>query len=166
MRTIANFGIYTSENFTMSLLLNRQDKIACDKKYLKVFSHDLTEELLVFAIRNLNEQFLAYSLSNTLLSSDFVNEKIVRDEILSQLEFKARDTFILNVLLFADFSRWPQTDLQKFLDCIDSMNEESHMTNRIVLRANPILAICLACIHLTSIGNSISLFKHRGATIS
>jgi hypothetical protein len=46
------------------------------------------------------------------------------------------------------------------------MNEESHITNRIVLRSNPILCICLACIHLTSIGNSISLFKHRGATIS
>ena len=28
------------------------------------------------------------------------------------------------------------------------------------------MCICLACIHLTSIGNSISLFKHRGEGIS
>ena len=44
------------------------------------------------------------------------------------------------------------------------MVEEPHEQNRIVLSYNPILCICLSSLHLTSIGNSISLFKHRGNT--
>lgn len=38
--------------------------------------------------------------------------------------------------------------------------------NRIVLSYNPILCISLACIHLNSIGKAISLFRHRGLTVS
>lgn len=38
--------------------------------------------------------------------------------------------------------------------------------NRIVLSYNPVLCICLACVHLTEIGNSISLFKHLGQGVS
>ena len=52
IRAIAGFGIFTSENFIMSLLINRQDVVAADNRYIKSFSHDLTPELMVFAIRN------------------------------------------------------------------------------------------------------------------
>lgn len=46
------------------------------------------------------------------------------------------------------------------------MAEYSHFDNRIVLCYNPILTICLACEHLTRIGNSIAFFKHDGVTIN
>lgn len=52
IRAIAGFGIYTSENFTMSLLINRMDIIAADPRLAKDYSHDLTSDLLIFAIRN------------------------------------------------------------------------------------------------------------------
>lgn len=55
IRAIAGFGIFTSENFIMSLLINRQDVIAADNRYIKAFGHDMTPELMVFAIRNQNE---------------------------------------------------------------------------------------------------------------
>ena len=35
--------------------------------------------------------------------------------------------------------------------------------NRIVLSYNPVLTICLACIHLTTIGDQIAAFKHEVA---
>ena len=52
IRAIAGFGIFTSENFLMSLLVNRMDLIAADNNLIKPFTHDLTKELMVFAIRN------------------------------------------------------------------------------------------------------------------
>ena len=55
IRNIAGFNILTSENFLMSLLINRQDVIAADKRFIKHYGHDLTAELMVFAIRNQNE---------------------------------------------------------------------------------------------------------------
>ena len=76
---------------------------------------------MVFAIRNQNEQFLRYALFNSLFGSNFFNHKPVRDEILAQLQTRAKTEFILNILIFADFSRWPQIDLQSFIECIEEM---------------------------------------------
>ena len=85
---------------------------------------------------------------NSLLGTQFFNESMVREELLAQLESKAKTEFILNILIFADFSRWPQTDLQTFIDCIDEMTGDPHEQNRVVLSYNPILCICLSCMHL------------------
>ena len=87
-------------------------------------------------------------------------------EIIDALMSKAKTEFILNLVIFADFSRWPQLKLKEFIDCIDEMTYEEHEMNRIVFSYNPILTICLACIHLLNIGKSISLFRYRGNTIS
>jgi len=139
--------------------------IAADNRYIKSFGHDLTPELMVFAIRNQNEYFLRFALFNALMGSQFLNDVAVQTELLAQLQSKAKTEFILNILIFADFSRWKQIDLQQFIDCIDEMTGDPHEQNRIVLSYNPILCICLSFLHLTSIGNSISLFKHRGNTV-
>lgn len=50
---------------------------------------------------------MKYALFNSLFGSNFFNFKPVRDEVLNQLETKAKTEFILNILIFADFSRWP-----------------------------------------------------------
>ena len=75
-------GIFTSENFIMSLLINRMDVIAADKNMIKPFLHDLTHELMVFAIRNQNEIFIKFALFNQFFVDTFFLEKSVRDEIL------------------------------------------------------------------------------------
>lgn len=72
----------------------------------------------------------------------------------------------MNILIFADFARWPPTSLEQFIDYIEEICTNEHDTNRIVLSYNPVLTICLASIHLIDIGNSISLFKNRGHSIS
>lgn len=166
IRAVAGFALFTSENFIMSLLINRQDAIAADNRHIKEYVHDLTAELMVFAIRNQNEHFLRFALFHSLLGAQFFAEDKVREELLAQLESKAKTVFVLNVLIFADFSRWPQLHLRRFIDCVDEMTGEPHEQNRIVLTYNPILCICLSCLHLTAIGDSISFFKHRGSTVS
>ena len=42
IRAIAGFGLLSSENFIQSLLLNRQDVIACDKRVIKEYGEDLS----------------------------------------------------------------------------------------------------------------------------
>lgn len=91
----------------MSLLINRQDVIASDQRYIKSYAHDLTKELMVFAIRNQNEYFLRFALFNQFLGGNILNQKMVRDEILEQLATKSKTEFLLNILIFTDFSRWP-----------------------------------------------------------
>ena len=87
-------------------------------------------------------------------------------EILTMLKSKSKTEFILNILIFADFALWQQSELEEFIDCINEINEDAHDKNRIVLSYNPILCISLACLHLTSIGNSSSLFKRRCEVVS
>lgn len=107
---------------------------------------------MIFAIRNQNEHFLKFALGRDYFGSHFFNEKAVRDEILSQMGMKGKTEFMLNILLFADFAKWPSLDLQQFIDYLEEMCDESHELNRIVLSYNPILTICLACVHLSEIG--------------
>lgn len=37
---------------------------------------------------------------------------------MDMLENKAKTELVLNVLIYADFSRWPQKTLREFIDCI------------------------------------------------
>ena len=90
----------------------------------------------------------------------------MRGELLDQLSLKQKTEFVLNILSFTDWSRWPPVELEKLIDHLEEMNDKQHEQNRIVLSYNPILCICLACIHLKSIGSSISLFKHRNDGIA
>ena len=82
IRAIAAMGIFTSENFLMSLLINRQDVIAADPRFIKYFELDLTIELLIFSIRNQNEMFLRYALSKSLLPQLYFIDEGVQEEIL------------------------------------------------------------------------------------
>ena len=162
IRQIASWGLKSSENFLLSLLINRQDVIATDEDFIKLYQQDATFDLMVFAIRNQNEVFLKFALSDSIFGSDFFENQKVREEILNNIELKAKTEFYLNILLFADFSRWPQRDLDLFITCLEEITSEAHEKNRIVLSYNPILTICLASCHLESIGEKISIFKHRG----
>jgi hypothetical protein len=49
---------------------------------------------------------------------------------------------------------------------MQEMADLSHFDNRVVLSYNPILTICLACEHLTRIGENIAFFKHDAVTIN
>jgi len=65
---------------------------------------------------------------------------------------------VLNVLLYADFSIWPQTQLKQVIDYLGEISQMSAAQNRILLAYNPILTICLSCLVLSSIGKAIAAF--------
>ena len=109
IRAIAAFQLFTSENFIRSLLINRLDVIAAEHRYIKYYGQDLTADLVIFAIRNQNEEFLCFALQSEMLNlSSFKDEgeKAVRQELLTQLESKAKTEFVLNILIYADYSLW------------------------------------------------------------
>lgn len=72
---------------------------------------------------------------------------------------------LLNVLIFADFGRWPQGELRDFIDYVAEITD-SQDQNLMYKCYNPILTICLCCENLMKIGNAVSLFKHEGMGLS
>ena len=128
----------------MSLLINRQDEVAC--KYVEHYSREATQELLIFALRNQSEIFLKWTLGKSLMM--FFREPLVVNELLFMMQSKAKTELVLNVLLYADFSVWTQRALNTFIEGLEEIATLGHFTNRVVLSYNPILTICLACEHL------------------
>jgi hypothetical protein len=63
---IADWKLEQSENFMMSLLVNRQDDIA--KLYAENYLHEVGDienkefDLMIFALRNYNETFMKHAL--------------------------------------------------------------------------------------------------------
>ena len=82
-------------------------------------------------------------------------------EILEQLALKSKTEYILNILIFADFTRWKTEDLGEIIGFLTETAEQQPEQNRIVLSYNPILTICLACQHLQAIGGAIGQYKHE-----
>mmetsp|Transcript_37727 Transcript_37727/g.57768 ORF Transcript_37727/g.57768 Transcript_37727/m.57768 type:complete len:137 (+) Transcript_37727:1216-1626(+) len=82
--------------------------------------------------------------------------------ILKILNQGNKTELILNVLIFADFGRWKQEKLRRFIDFIGEITDSSKEQNLMYKCYNPIMTICLCCEFLMKIGNAISLFKHEG----
>jgi len=117
---------------------------------------------MVFALRNQNEIFLKFALNESIFGVNFFMDDKVREELLAMLAHKAKTELVLNVCVYADFSRWPQSQLREFIDYVNEITSLGHEQNRILLSYNPILTICLACITLENIGRNISIFHHEG----
>ena len=92
-------------------------------------------------------------------SGEFEDESVIA-AIEEQLDQKNKTEFILNILIYADFSSW-KGDLEKLVGYIGEITEEAYEENRIVLSYNPILTICLACQHLASIGEAVTKLLHE-----
>lgn len=70
----------------------------------------------------------------------------MRNELLDIISRKAKTEFVLNVLLYADFTIWPLMQVKDLIDAIGEITNETKVeNNRILLSYNPILTICLSC---------------------
>ena len=70
----------------------------------------------------------------------------MRNELLDIISRKAKTEFVLNVLLYADFTIWPLMQVKDIIDAIGEITNETKVeNNRILLSYNPILTICLSC---------------------
>ena len=64
------------------------------------------KELLVFALENYNETFLKYAFRNSIFGSNFLNMEDIIEKILHIFNNGAKSELIMNILIFADFTRW------------------------------------------------------------
>jgi CRISPR/Cas system endoribonuclease Cas6 (RAMP superfamily) len=96
-----------SENFLQALINNKLDKNAC--QYAKKFMKNINQDLMVFCIEHQSEIFLKYALNEALFPSDYLSSEksIVRDKIFELLESNSKTEFVLNILLFSNFKKWP-----------------------------------------------------------
>lgn len=92
-------------------------------------------------------------------TKEFKEESVVAalEEVLEQ---KSKTEFVFNILIYADFSCWGGK-LDSLVDYIEEITDPAYEQNRIVFTYNPILTICLACQHLTSIGEAKISLLHR-----
>lgn len=145
------------------MLINRQDIVAAE--YGLFYSSDANKKLLEFALNNSNLQFLKQAFRNTIIQASYLNDKEMIHIILGILKQGTKIELVLNVLIFADFSRWEQDDIKmliEFMSEIVDSGEQSLMYKCY----NPILTICLCCEFLMKIGNAISFFKHEAHNLS
>ena len=150
--------LMSNENIVMSMLINRQDVIV--NAYEAIYREYQTTELFIHAIQNQNELYLQDALEKgTYGSGEFEDESVIA-AIQEQLDQKNKTEFILNILIYADFSSW-KGDLEALVGYIGEITEEAYEENRIVLSYNPILTICLACQHLASIGDAVTKLLHE-----
>ena len=75
------------------------------------------EELLLFAISNSNEVFLKHAFRNVILDSTFLDPggeigKRVVAAVINILNQSTKTELILNILIFADFTRWGSEELK------------------------------------------------------
>lgn len=145
------------------MLLNRQDVIAVEAG--KFYIDNLDVELLIFALDNSNEHFLKFAFRNQLFPAQLLYTPRMINILLGILEQGDRTLLVLNVLIYADFGRWPQKDVRKFVDWVDDIQNSQKEQNQIYKCYNPIMTLCLCCEFLMKIGEAISLFKHEGLTM-
>jgi hypothetical protein len=102
---IADWKLEQSENFMMSLLINRQDDIA--KLYIHHYLNEVSDStLMLFALRNNNETFMKHALKESLFGMQFLSEAAVVAEMLYLLSTRGKTEFILNTMLYANFAQW------------------------------------------------------------
>jgi hypothetical protein len=59
---------------------------------------------------------LKFALNDSIFGVNYFEKEIVRDEILEILVHKAKTELVLNVMIYADFSLWPQKTLKRIIE--------------------------------------------------
>ena len=106
---IASWKLEQNENFLMSLLINRQDKVAC--MWVDSYLFDANEILMIFCLRNQNEVFMKHALQGSLFGMTFLSMDSVVKDLLFMMQSKAKTEFVLNCLLYVNWSQWTQGNL-------------------------------------------------------
>jgi hypothetical protein len=69
----------------------------------------INNKLLIYALDNANEEFLknAFKDPNPIFTPDTLNKPLIIREMIVMMHRGANIELILNVLLYADFAKWP-----------------------------------------------------------
>jgi hypothetical protein len=128
--------------------------------------YNVDTNLMVFALRNYNENFLKYALKTSIFGISLLSTTVIIDEFLNILRSNTKNELVLNCLNYADFTRWPQKRIRSFIQQVTEIIKRPRDRNRILLCYNPILVISLCCEFLIKIGNNIQIFHQESRVIS
>lgn len=154
---VVYWTIKTNENMLKALLTNNADFSAI--KYFHLYFKDVNMELLIFCIKNTNQDFLRKALKDNVFTGHLLDDPQFIDTVLDIFKFGSRIDLLLNVLGYMQFTKWTQKQLKTFVEIAYSITHEKFETNIIVLASNPVLCICLICECLTKIGDYTNFLK-------
>lgn len=80
---------------------------------------------MIFCMRNLNEIFLKFALNSSIFGTNFFSNTEVRQTLIDMLVHKAKTELVLNVLLYADFTRWPQKQVKELIEFMREIVEDN-----------------------------------------
>ncbi len=67
-----------------------------------------------------------YAFRNSIFASSMLNLKVIINNILELFDIGSKSELLLNVLLFADFSRWKQKQLKMLMEMIEEIINSGH----------------------------------------
>ena len=102
-------------------------------------------------------------MQNALLLAAFDKMLFRQDpvihEILTILKRGYSTNFILNILSIIDISVWKNKPLKNLIEIINDYVVDDYNKNRLLLSANPLMSIALACELLSKIANARRKFE-------
>lgn len=124
-----------------ALLVNNADFSAIT--YTHLYFKDVNKELLIFCLKNTNQDFLKVALKDNIFTGHHLNDTKFIDETLTIFEFGSKIDLLLNVMEYMEFTKWTQTQLKLFVEIAYSITFNKFEQNIIVMASNPVLCLCL-----------------------
>ena len=133
------------------------DILAVD--YMGVYNKLLNKDLLIYCIDHGNIYFLRNALLLAAFDKMLFREDLVILELLTILKKGYSTNFILNILSLIDISVWKNKRLKSLIEIINDYVDEKYSRNRLLLSANPLMSISIACELLNKIADARRKFE-------
>ena len=146
-----------NNNIIRCLLAHHQDILAVD--YMGVYNKLLNKQLLIYCIDHGNIYFLRNALLLAAFDKMLFREDLVILELLTILKKGYSTNFILNILSLIDISVWKNKRLKSLIEIINDYVDEKYSRNRLLLSANPLMSISIACERLNKIADARRKFE-------
>lgn len=119
-----------------------------------VYNKLLNEDLLIYCIDHGNNFFLQQALVLAAFDKMLFRKEKVITEILTILKRGYCTNFILNIISLIDISVWKTKHLKSLIEIISEYVTDNYNKNRLILSANPLMSIALACEILVKIAEA------------
>lgn len=149
---IVNWLVVTDDNILIALLQHEYDELALS--HIGYFIDDINVDLLLYCLKNGNEQFLKGALKMSAFDKLIFRQEEVISEFISLLKSGSRTNYLLNILNLVDLSIWKNNHLKDLIEVFSEYESNTLEDNRLLLSYNPLMSICLTAEILTKVGES------------
>ena len=146
------------ESMLRSLLRNNADSAA--SKYCNFYILDADIDLLIYAIRNENEEFIKHALKSLIFNVNMLSEIKIIKELLENLNEGRHIELCLNIIIYVDFGRWSHDYIEVLLNFINDLVNDNE-DNKLLLTSNTIMALALCSEFLKRISKTVRIYKRK-----